>query len=337
MAYRYGNNYRLLVITESELQAGTTPTITWEDAQPKWVLIPDIVEMSEDVAQIETNSKTGTGLATYCENRPGYQNSTVTLTGVLSHQHEILLKGLGYTYTAGPPKTYTLDRLPTTYPTYSIVRLWSDALSGTPADDYTADIAVGCQLSSLKITGSSGDMVRYEATFQAMGVTAETTFSIADAATKDPGTPCLKGFNFGNVTANLSYGSGNYLKSFDLTLGYEIADEATSYQNSNTRLETIPLKATPELSYVTNYDTGGTLDTNRQETLYGETAIAEEISLIMTDAGPVTYTWNIKTNGQLTSYAFADPGRALFENAVTERLCYYSTPAYPVKITTSAV
>ncbi len=330
MAYRYGNNYRILVAEETA--AGTTPTIAWSDANPVWTLIPDIVEMSEEVAQIETNSKTGTGLATYCENRPGYQNATVTLTGVLSHEHEFLLKGLGYAYANG---AYTLNALPTSYPTYSIVRLWSDACTGTPADDYTADIAVGCQLSSLKIMGGSGDMVRYEATFQSMGVTAETTISIAQGATDDPGTPCVLGFNMGDVTATLNYGSGDYLKSFELTLGYEIADDATSFQNSNTRLETIPLKATPELSYVTNYDTGGTLDTDRQSILYGEAAISEAINLIMVD-GTTTHTWKIETNGQLTSYAFADPGRALFENSVTERLCYYSTPAYPVTITVTS-
>ena len=326
MAYRYGNNYRVLVV--EEVTAGKTPVVAW--ATPtNWHLIPDIVEMSEEVAQIETKSKTGTGLATYCENRPGYQNATVTLTGVLSHEHEFLLKGLGYACANG---VYTLNALPTSYPTYSIVRLWSDALTGNPAHTYTVDIAVGCQLSSLKIMGGSGDMVRYEATFQSMGVTAETTISIAQGATNDPGTPCVKGFNFGDVTADLSYGSGDYLKSFELTLGYEIADDATSFQNSNTRLETIPLKATPELSYVTNYDTAGTLDTNRQSILYGETAISEEITLVMD--GLTTHTeWKIKTNGQLTSYTFADPGRALFENSVTERLCYYSTPAYPVTIT----
>ena len=324
MAYRYGNNYRVLVV--EEVTAGTTPAVTWA-ADAKQYLIPDIVEMSEEVAQIKTNSKTGTGLATYCENRPGYQNATVTLTGVLSHEHEFLLKGLGYDYGAG---VYTLKELPSTFPTYSIIRLWSDALTGSPANNYTVDKAVGCQLSSLKIMGGSGDMVRYEATFQSMGVTAETTISIAQGATNDPGTPCVKGFNFGDVTADLSYGSGDYLKSFELTLGYEIADDATSFQNSNTRLETIPLKATPELSYVTNYDTAGTLDTDRQSTLYGETAIAEEIALIMLD-GLTTHTWKITTNGQLTSYTFADPGRALFENSVTERLCYYPA-AYPVTI-----
>jgi hypothetical protein len=326
MAYRYGNNYRVLVV--EEVTAGTTPAVAW--ATPtNWHLIPDIVEMSEEVAQIETNSKTGTGLATYCETRPGYQNATVTLTGVLSHEHEFLLKGLGYNYDSG---VYTLKELPSTFPTYSIIRLWSDALTGNPAHTYTVDKAVGCQLSSLKIMGRSGDMVRYEATFQSMGVLAETNFSIAQGATNDPGKPCVKGFNMGDVTADLSYGSGDYLKSFELTLGYEIADDATSFQNSNTRLETIPLKATPELSYVTNYDTTGTLDTNRQSILYGEDAISEEIALGMVD-GSTTHSWKIETNGQLTSYTFADPGRALFENSVTERLCYYSTPAYPVTIT----
>lgn len=331
MAYRYGNNYRVLVV--EEVTAGTTPAVAWT-THTNWHLLPDIVEMSEEVAQIETNSKTGTGLATYCENRPGYQNATVTLTGVLSHEHEFLLKGLGYDHKTG---VYTLKELPSTFPTYSIVRLWSDAPSGSPAYTYTVDKAVGCQLSSLKIMGGSGDMVRYEATFQSMGVTAETTISIAQGATNDPGNPCVKGFNFGDVTATLNYGSGDYLKSFELTLGYEIADNATSFQNSNTRLETIPLKATPELSYVTNYDTTGTLDTNRQSILYGETAISEEINLIMVGSDDFTYTWKIETNGQLTSYTFADPGRALFENSVTERLCYYSTPAYPVKITVTSV
>ena len=328
MAYRYGNNYRVLVVEEATTAIGTTPAVAWA-THTNWHLIPDIVEMSEEVAQIETNSKTGTGLATYCENRPGYQNATVTLTGVLSHEHEFLLKGLGYDYKNG---VYTLKELPTTFPTYSIVRLWSDALTGNPAHKYVADIAVGCQLSSLKIMGSGNDMVRYEATFQSMGVLAETNFSIAQGATNDPGTPCVIGFNFGDVTATLKYGSGDCLKSFELTLGYEIADDATSFQNSNTRLETIPLKATPELSYVTNYDTTGTLDTNRQSILYGEDAISEEIALVMVD-GTTTHTWKIETNGQLTSYTFADPGRALFENSVTERLCYYSTPAYPVTIT----
>jgi len=330
MAYRYGNNYRVLVVEEDT--AGTTPAVAWGTAT-NWHLIPDIVEMSEEIAQIETNSKTGTGLATYCETRPGYQNATVTLTGVLSHEHEFLLEALGYDYDAG---VYTLDALPTSYPTYSIIRLWSDALTGTPADDYAADIAVGCQLSSLKIMGGSGDMVRYEATFQSMGVTAETTISIAQGATDDPGNICVKGFNMGDVTATLNYGSGDYLKSFELTLGYEIADDATSFQNSNTRLETIPLKATPELSYVTNYDTTGMLDTDRQSILYGDTAISEAINLIMVDSD-ITHTWAITTNGQLTSYTFADPGRALFENSVTERLCYYSTPAYPVTITVFSI
>lgn len=330
MAYRYGNNYRVLVVEEDT--AGTTPFLAWGIAT-NWHLLPDIVEMSEEVAQIETNSKTGTGLATYCENRPGYQNATVTLTGVLSHEHEFLLKGLGYHYKTG---VYTLDALPATFPTYSIIRLWSDTPTAGPGYEYTVDTAVGCQLSSLKIMGGSGDMVRYEATFQSMGVTAETTQKVSDGATDDPGTPCVKGFNFGDVTADLSYGSGDYLKSFELTLGYEIADDATSFQNSNTRLETIPLKATPELSYVTNYDTAGTLDTDRQSILYGETAISEAINLIMVD-GVTTHKWAIATNGQLTSYTFADPGRALFENSVTERLCYYSTPvAYPVTITVTS-
>lgn len=322
--YRYGNNSRVMVVTE--LTPGTTPAIAW--ATPtNWVLVPDTVEFSSEVAQIETGSKTGTGLATHCETRPGYQNSTVTMTGILSCEHEpFLLAGLGYTK-AGTT-TYTLDSLPATQTTYSIIRIWSD----TTTTPYAVDIAKGCQLSSVKITGTSGDMVRYEAAYQAMSYTAETTQTIT-TANNDPGTPCVKGFNFGDVTADLNYGEGGDLKSFDLTLGYEIADEATSYQNSNTRLYTIPLKATPELSYVTNYVKEGTLDTARQATLFGSTAIEEVITLNMINTSNKAVEWKFETAGQLTAYAFADPGRALFENSVTERLCYYAGPTYPVVIT----
>jgi hypothetical protein len=154
----------------------------------------------------------------------------------------------------------------------------------------------------------------------------------------DPGVICTAGFNFGNMLAatELSFGDTEHLKSFELAINYELADDATSFQNSLARLETIPLKANCTLSYVTNYDvTNTSFDTKAEDLLHGATAINEVIALTLTTSAPATVNWTITTNGQLVSYTLADPGNALFENSVTERLCYYATPAYPVTIVIS--
>lgn len=320
--YRYGNNYRVAIGQETSLGSGYTNStnIRFDDL----TVLPDTINMVGDVAQIDTGAKTQSGLSTLCEYKQGYKQYTVTLSGYLSHEHEILLKAL----TPDTASPYCIDALPT-LKSYVILRIWSDAVS-TP---YVADKAIGCQLSSLKITGTSGDMIRYEAVFMAQGFEREIA-SQAITGT-DPGVVCTSGFNFGDYdsTTELCFGDTEHLKSFDLSLGYELADDATSYQNSNTRLETIPMKAACEFSYVTNHDTTNTTyDTKAETLLHSDTVLAERLFFKNT-----VKTWQLDMNGQLSAYTFADPGKALFENQVTERLIYKftapSTHAYPLTVT----
>jgi len=322
MANRFGNNYRVAIGTETALGSGKTnsTSIAWSEV----LTLPDTIEMTADISPIETGAKTQTGLATLCETKRGYQNYTITVSGVLSHEHKVLLTAFGLTQ--APANTYTMDKLPTSIPGLVILRVWSDAPTGTPADNYTVDKASGCQLMRLNITGSSGDMVRYEATFMAQTFAREATQEITGT---DPGTVCTEGFNFGDVTATLQFGSGTYLKTFSLTMEHELADDASSFQNSNTRLATIPVKVGGEFTYTTNYDTKGS-ETSSGSLLHGDASITEEFALANT-----AYTWAIVLTGQLTSYTMADPDRQMFENNVTERLVV-DVAAFPLTIVTAA-
>lgn len=321
MANRFGNNYRVAIGTETALGSGKTnaTSIAWTEVLP----LPDTIELVADIAAIETGAKTQTGLSTLCETKRGYQNYTVTVSGVLSHEHEILLTAFGLT--EDPTNAYTLDALPASIPGLVILRVWSDAPTGTPvADNYTVDKASGCQLTRLVISGSSGDMVRYEATFMAQTYEREATQEITGT---DPGTVCTEGFNFGEVEATLNIGQGTHLKTFSLTLEHELADDASSFQNSITRLATIPVKVGGELTYTTNYDTAGTYDKIAESMLHNNvTAINEEIVL-----KNATMEWTIGTTGQLTTYTLADPDRQMFENNATQRLVTDGV-SYPVQI-----
>ncbi len=319
MANRFGNNYRVAIGTETALGSGKTnaTSIAWTEV----LTLPDTIEMTADISPIETGAKTQTGLATLCETKRGYQNYTITVSGVLSHEHEVLLTAFGLT--KAPANTYTMNKLPTAIPGLVILRVWSDAPTGNPADTYTVDKASGCQLMRLNITGSSGDMVRYEATFMAQTFAREATQEITGT---DPGTVCTEGFNFGDVTASIQFGSGTYLKTFGLTIEHELADDASSFQNSNTRLATIPVKVGGELTYTTNYNTTGAYDATADSELHSDSALPEE--LIFENS---TMTWKINATGQVTAYTLADPDRQMFENNVTERLVTDGV-AYPLKI-----
>ena len=305
MANRFGNNYRVAIGTETAFASGKTnvTSIAWTEL----LTLPDKIEPTVDIAAIETGAKTQTGLGTLCETKRGYQNNSVVVSGVLSNEHEILLTAMGLT--ESPPNTYTMDKLPTTIPSYVILRVWSDAPS---EGDYTVDKYSGCQLMRFVITGSSGDMVRYEATFMASTYAREDAQEITGT---DPGTVCTEGFNFGDVTGTFAFGDEDHLKTFSLTLEHELADDASSFQNSNTRLATIPVKVGGEFTYTTNYDTAGTTDVTAEVNLHGDAAISEEFTLVNT-----SFTWDISLTCQLTSYTLADPDRQMFENNATYRL-----------------
>ncbi len=312
--FLYGNNYRTVIGKETALGSGKTnaTSIAWTEV----TVLPDKCEMSLDKAQIDTGAKTQTGLPTLCEIKSGYEKYTVTLSGVLSDEHEILLKAF-FKDAASP---YTMDSVPV-LDSYLIMQVWSED-TATP---YIADKAIGCQLMSLKIMGASGGMVTYEAVFMARSyVRRDATVAITGT---DPGTVCTEGFNFGDVTAVLQYGDTTHLKSFSLSLMNNLVDDAAMFQNSNTILQAIPSTVGGELNYVTNfYDT--VTDNSAEIGLLAESPFEE--SIVLTNASA---TWTIATQGQLTGYTRADPDDGIYDNNVTERLVLNATiPYYPIVI-----
>lgn len=312
--FLYGNDYRTVIGAETSLGSGKTnaTSIAWTEV----TVLPDKCEMTLDKAQIDTGAKTQTGLPTLCEIKSGYEKYTVTLSGVLSNEHEILLQA--FFKDAGTP--YTMDSVPT-LDGYLIMQVWADD-TGTP---YTADKAVGCQCMSLKFTGASGGMVTYEAVFMARSyVRRDATVAITGT---DPGTVCTEGFNFGDVTADLIYGDTTHLKSFDLTLNNNLVDDAAMFQNSNTILQAIPSTVSGELNYVTNYyDTAD--DIGADTKINANSSIIEKIILVNTNK-----TWEIIVTGQLTGFTRADPDDGIYDSNVTHRLVYDVTSGdYPIAI-----
>jgi len=307
-----GNNYRTVIGAETTLGSGKTnaTSIAWTEV----TVLPDKCEMVHAVTPISTGNKTQTGLPTLCETKPGYQMDTVTLSGVLSHEHEIILKAF-FKDAASP---YVMDSVPA-LDGYVIMQVWSDD-TATP---YIADKAVGCQCVSFNITGTSGDMVKYEAVFTAQSITRRLA-TVAITGT-DPGTACTEGFNFGDVTGTLNFGDTTHLKSFALSMQNNQVDDAAQFQNSNTRLQTIPMNVSGTLNYVTNYyDTAD--DIAAEGDLHGTTEIHEIIALYNT-----TKYWDMNIYGQLTEYQRSDPDQQLFDNNVTERLIV-PTGGYPITI-----
>jgi hypothetical protein len=310
---RTGNDYRVIIGKETAYGSGKT-NVTSIDVASEVTWLTDRCEFTFTPTQIDTRAKSGVGLSTPCEFKPGYQTYTVTLSGYLSNEHEILLKA----FTGETESTYDIDGLPT-LDGYVIERVWSDT-TNTPL---VVDKAVGCQLRELSFTGASNDMVRYEAVFAAKTINRETTQAFTGAI---PARACAKGYNFGDVTGTLNFGDTTHLKSFSLKLTNETPDDASMFQNSNTLPTGITVaKVLGELNYVTNYYSTAT-DKAGESKVYSDTPLVEVLVFNNT-----VKDWTLTMNTQVTSYSLPEPESALFENNVTSRLVY-TTGANPLSI-----
>lgn len=319
--YRYGNNYRLAFGDEVEFGSGATHSsgATPATLSTRWdelTVVPDKIEFFLEDSIIQTGNKTQTGLGSLCETDIGHQHRRVVMTGNLSHEHfPFLLDAYGLDDSEEAGRIWLLNGIPANLPSFVIMRIWDDAVTET--NKYMVDIAKGCQLTELKITGASGDLVKYEATFMASTFQTEQRFAITKDAGEDPGTVCTEGFSFGNVSAEVKFGHPAHIKSFSLTLGSELADDATSYQNSNTRLAVIPTFMTGELNITNNYDPDSVEDKKIISDYLNKRIGHKNIGLTLENSELlVTFMMNI----QITNYTFADPDKQLFENNITGRL-----------------
>ena len=262
---------------------------------------------------IDTGYKTLTGIPMPVDKVLGNYNYTLTISGILSKRHEIFLQGL----MAKTGNQYELRTIPDFIPSFVILRVWNDAPTGTPAETYKVDKFKGAQLTKLSFSGASGDMVKYEATFNI--TTFEREINQKITGTKPAFSAIADGlFNFGDMEFDLRYGTENtQAKSFSFNIGYEFPDDATQYMNSLTRLPAIPLRVSGEFNYVNNYNKNGNekiLENQIYNTINDETYFLKSGS----------NSWQFDFGAQPINYSLADPDKALFENNITERLALYS-------------
>ena len=316
--YRTGNDYWIAIgkeygTTNEGYGTGRMNSGTDDLAWNALTVFPDKLEIGGERATIDTGYKTLTGIPMPVDKVLGNYNYTLTISGILSKRHEIFLQGL-MTKTVNK---YELKTIPDFIPSFVILRVWNDAPTGTPAETYKVDKFKGAQLTKLSFSGASGDMVKYEATFNI--TTFEREINQKITGTKPAFSAIADGlFNFGDMEFELQFGESNEAKSFSFNIGYEFPDDSTQYMNSLTRLPAIPLRVSGEFNYVNNYHKNG--DDAYIETDYIYKEIYDEGFIFKSGANK----WEFQFFCQLINYSLADPDKALFENNITERLALYS-------------
>jgi hypothetical protein len=312
--YRTGNDYWIAIgqeyTTETDINAGYGTGKVLQSGDPTWELFklfPDKIEIGGERATIDTGHKTLSGIPSPADKVLGNYNYTLTLSGILTSEHEILLKMFNFDY-YDDDKIYKLNNIPEKLPSFVILRVWNE-----PPDTnnkYTVDLFKGAQLTKLTISGASGDVIKYEAIFNITEFERETTYTIA--GTKPNALDVMsKIFNFGDTTFSLNFGNKTKAKSFSLNFGYEYPDDNTQYMNHLKRKPLIPLRFAGEYNFVNNYDKSD-VDINLYEMVNTDDIYIYNIQL--------TEKWLFTFFGNIISYSLADPDKALFENNINVKL-----------------
>ena len=312
--YRTGNDYWIAIgqeyATETDINAGYGTGKTIASGDPTWgnfKLFPDKIEIGGERATIDTGHKTLSGIPSPADKVLGNYNYTLTLSGILTSEHEILLKMFNFDY-YDDDKIYKLNNIPEKLPSFVILRVWNE-----PPDTnnkYTVDLFKGAQLTKLTISGASGDVIKYEAIFNITEFERETTYTIA--GDKPSALDIMeKIFNFGDTSFSLNFGNKTKAKSFSLNFGYEFPDDNTQYMNHLKRKPLIPLRFVGEFNFVNNYDKSD-VDVNLYEMVNTDDIYIYGIQL--------KYKWLFTITGNIISYSLADPDKALFENNINVKL-----------------
>ena len=323
--YRTGNDYWVAIgqeyTTEDDINAGYGTGKVLKTGDPTWErfkLFPDKLEIGGERATIDTGHKTLSGIPTPADKVLGNYNYTLTLSGIFTFEHEILLKMFNFYYD-DEDKIYALNNIPEKLPSFVILRVWNE-----PPDTnnkYTVDLFKGAQLTKLTISGASGDVIKYEAIFNITEFERETNYTIA--GTKPNALDIMeKIFNFGDTAYSLNFGNKTKAKSFSLNFGYEFPDDNTQYMNHLMRKPLIPLRFAGEYNFVNNYD-----KSDADVDLYG---LVNSNDICSYNIQLTDKKWLFTLYGNIISYSLADPDKALFENNITIKLNKNETDVNPV-------
>jgi len=306
--YRSGNKYRVAIGLETSLGSGnthstggTTPTfsVRWDDL----TVMPVKLELNPDRQLIDTNYKTGTSQATAYEQVQGVTDGTFTLSGKLSLGYEILLKAM-FHQTPVDHK-YTFDDTPPTAKSLVMMKVWDDA----PVNlKYKVDIAKGCAVDSLVITGRSKEAIEFTLTGRLTDHQREIEQIITG---NDPGLTFPDVVQFGDIAYSGNFGEKTRLNEFSLTLTNIYIDDTKRYTNSMSRLRDIILRQEGELNLKGLFKQE-TTELNPMDDIGVDKQLLESITLV---SG--TSYWLIIFQALITAIDSADPDRDLFESNVT--------------------
>ena len=306
--YRSGNKYRVAIGLETSLGSGNThstggasPTfsVRWEDL----TVMPVKLELSPDRQMIDTNYKTGTSQATAYEQVQGVTDGTFTLSGKLSLDYEILLKAMFHQSPVN--HIYTFDDTPPTAKSLVMMKVWDDAPTSSK---YKVDIAKGCAVDSLVITGRSKEAIEFTMTGRITDHEREVEQVITGTV---PGLTFPDVVQFGDTVYNGDFGEKTWLNEFSLTLTNIYIDDTKRYTNSMSRLRDIILRQEGELN-VKGLFKQATTELNPMDAIGIDNQLQESITLVSGTNG-----WELIFNALVTAFDSADPDRDLFESNVT--------------------
>lgn len=317
MAFRPGTSYRTAIGIEASFNSGGTEALG-ALAFTNLAVVPTPLDGTFMGEPLETGYKKGSAIPKLCTVTTGYQRGTLTLTGTLSHDHLKLLQAAMHD-TTSPLAWAGSVASPISL---VILRIWNDATTSP----YTVDKWSGCRVNSLQITGASGGLIQFTATLDAAGYEPR----IADQAITgiDPGYTCPAPFKFGDVVYAGNFGSTDTLKSFSITLTPEYADDAATFQNSNTRLTDTVIGWMGELNIVTNHVAANSADYDwEQINTDALDGLAEFISF-----GDGDNKWEFTSYIQITNMTMPDPDNNLFEANITARIVADTTTGASLSI-----
>ena len=293
--------------------AFTTPTVK----------LPDMMEYTFGKEQITVPQKTQTLAPMVKTSQAGRDMPTVTLTGVLTAEHEELLTAM-FGDIASPYVIAAAD-IAADAAGYSYTIIQAVPAAATLGDGV---VATGCRLETLNFS-KNGQYIGYTAVFKCVSIDDQVDLSAyVLTGITDITYPELVPFLWQDATASLlDEAAVTKLNTFSLDLVNEYVDDDLSFQNSATRKSLPKCGTTGTLSAEWIYDT--VKDATAYDNLLSQTPQTDVVQI--TDG---TAIWSIITEGQYTDYTKPDKEKCLFVSNFTKSLLG-TTAIVPITISIS--
>ncbi len=316
-AYRYGNRYLITLFKEQESGTGSGYGSYAGDYSSIDIILANSIVMKPTREAITVRAKTGKIEPYHSEVLAGRKGGAVTISGELSHLHAIMLQGL-FSKSASP---YQVQSGNTPF-SYEIHQYFTDDAKG--------NVATGCVLESMNITGESNGTVTFEAVFRVKSIETEVDLSSGDyAAYGMVATPHVKPFLVGDIhSINLFDAAYSSFNSFSLSLANRFINENALYQNSFTKRRELIEGFSGEATFDTNYDSASGWF---EDELLSSDVTYGNVDFTLTDG---THQWVVETNGKITAVNPADPERQIFAFSATVQLMADNTnPSVKIIVT----